>query len=86
MDSDRHTPAAIFGRFRSTLLTDDQPFADQLFAKASEVVPTVREAFDGELMDYEIFLLAGLLVNMREIRALKKKIHLFRDRISSSAD
>lgn len=74
MDPNYHTAAAIFHRFRRALLTDDQPFADQLLANTNELVPLVQAEFEGDLMDYEIFLLAGTLANLRQIQALKTRI------------
>jgi len=82
MNPNYHTAAAIFGRFRRALLTDDQPFADQLFRKASELVPVVQDEFEGDLMEYEIFLLAGLLANIREIQALKARIESLSEKIA----
>ena len=74
MDPNYHTATAIFHRFRRALLTDDQPFADQLLANTKELIPLVRAEFEGDLMEYEIFLLAGVLANLRQIQALKAKI------------
>jgi hypothetical protein len=74
MDPNYHTAAAIFGRFRRALLTDDQPFADQLLTLTKEQLSDVQTEFEGDLMEYEIFLLAGLLANMRQIETLKDRI------------
>ena len=81
MDPNYHTVAAIFHRFRRALLTDDQPFADQLLANTNELVPLVHAEFEGDLMDYEIFLLAGTLANLRQIQALKQRIAVLAARL-----
>ncbi len=75
MDPNYHTAEAIFGRFRRALLTDDQPFADQLLASTKELLPDVQAEFEGDLMEYEIFLLAGLLANLLKILELKERIN-----------
>lgn len=84
MDPNYHTAAAITRRFRRTLLTDDQPFADRMHAKANELVPLIREEFQDDLMDYEIFLLACLLVNLRETLALKARIEALSEKIGNT--
>ena len=81
MDPNYHTAAAIFGRFRRALLTNDQPFADQLFVKASDLVPLIQEEFEDDLMEYEIFLFASLLSNMRQIQAMKEKINILSEKL-----
>lgn len=81
MDPNYHSPAAIFGRFRRTLLTDDQPFADILLARSNERLPKIQAEFEGDLMEYEMFLLAGLLANMQLIEELKEKIKVLSEKI-----
>lgn len=67
-------PAQIYWRFQRTLMTDYQPVAEQYFVKASELVPTVELETGDILTAYEVFLFAGLLVNIREIRELKARL------------
>ena len=81
MDPNYHRAAAIFGRFRRALLTDDQPAADQLLANASQLAPLVREEFQDDLMEYEIFLLAGVLANLRQIQVLKARVRQLSEKI-----
>lgn len=66
--------ASIFSRFRITLFNHDQADADRFFKKASELVLDVEREFESELMEFEVFLLAGVLSNMREIDGLRKAI------------
>ena len=86
MDPNYHSPAAIFGRFRRTLLTDDQPFADELLARSNERLPDIRAEFEGDLMEYEMFLLAGLLANMQLIEDLKVRIRILSEKIESHSN
>jgi hypothetical protein len=65
---------AIFKRFRRALLTHEQPVADIQFRKASELMPEIEAEFENDLMDFEMFLLAGVLANIREIERLKREI------------
>ena len=59
----------IHNRMYITVHTDDQPFLELQFQKASALLPELEE-LNGILLEYEVFLLAGLLVNIREIREL----------------
>lgn len=74
MDPNYHAASQIFQRFRRALLTDDQTPADQLLDNTNLLVARIREEFQDDLMEYEIFLLAGTLANLRQIMALKKRI------------
>ena len=56
---DQQDPAAIYGRFVRTLLTDDRPVAQEYFEKLREVE---LAGLDYILTDYEVFLFAALLV------------------------
>jgi hypothetical protein len=73
---DNYSHQAIFHRFRRALLTHEQPVADIQFRKASELVPEIEAEFGDDLMDFEMFLLAGVLANMREIERLKERIEI----------
>lgn len=68
-----YSPQSIHNRMYRTVLTDDQPFLELQFQKASALLPELEE-LNEILMEYEIFLLAGLLVNTREITELKERI------------
>jgi len=83
MDPNYHSPPAIFGRFRRTLLTDDQPFADELFARSNERLPEIQAEFGDDLMEYEMFLLAGLLANIQLIEDLKARIKILSEKFES---
>jgi hypothetical protein len=83
MDPNYHSAESIFRRFRRALLTDDQPFADQLLARTNEQLPLVQEEFAGDLMEYEIFLFAGLLANLRQIQELKQRIKLLSEKLNA---
>ena len=67
-------PPDIYWRFQRTLPTDYQPTARQYFVKVSDLVPLVETGCGDILTAYEVFLLAGLLQNIREIRALKERL------------
>ncbi len=81
MDKSRYSPEAITDRMYRTVLTDYQPHLKAQFQKASELIPEL-ESLDDILNEYEIFLLAGVLVNIREIRELKERTEELKARMS----
>lgn len=65
-------------RFRRALLTDDYYLFDDWRTSAVEQLPELEE-LEGELMKYEIFLLAALLFGMREVIELRKEVDTYKN-------
>jgi hypothetical protein len=78
---DKYSHQAIFQRFRRALLTQEQPVADIQFRKASELMPEIEAVLGDDLLDFEMFLLAGVLANIRDIQRLKREIEELESRL-----
>ena len=61
-------------RFRRAMLTHQQPGFDRMDAKALACYPEVEAELGGQLLKIEMYGLATLLANMREIIELSEAI------------
>jgi hypothetical protein len=61
-------------RFRRVSLTDEQPHVDRLIIKAIDCLPEIEAVFSEILIPFERFVLACLLVGIRERLELEKAI------------
>lgn len=61
-------------RFRRVSLTHEQPHVDRLINKASECLSEIEAEFGELLLPFERFVLASLLVGLRERLELEKAI------------